>query len=139
MHHRDETVFDQWPLVRLDVSGFSAAGMDGARTVGDTLGAAVSRQETFAAVVQMPSPTQGAGEMGVGERIRMLKQLRPGLKKYCLGLAMVVSAETQAATAKKIKAGNKMWGCPTFTTDNVAAATRWAEARITGEHVGGDS
>jgi len=60
----------------------------------------------------------------------MLKQLRPRLKRNCRGLAFVLSAEAQAANAKSISAGAKLWGCPTFATDDVDAATAWAEDRL---------
>ncbi|URM95590.1 hypothetical protein LUW76_15340 [Actinomadura madurae] len=138
MHEPDLASEDQWPLVHLDVSDLAPA--EGARVVADVLTEASGRHEAFAAVVQMPSTTERPrGIGGVSERIRMLKQLRPRLKETCRGLAFVVSAETQATNAKAIRAGAKMWGCPTFATDDVAAATAWAQAQLAGASAEGDA
>lgn len=133
MEHPDLTPEHQWPLVRLDVT--DRAPMDAAHAVNNALLAATSRQEPFAALIQMPSRTDRAPKRrrviaSVGERIRMLKQLRPRLKETCLGLAFVVSAAELAANAKTIQAGDKLWGCPTFATENVDTALAWARAKL---------
>jgi len=128
----DSTAEDQWPLVRLDVSDLPPT--DGARRVNDTLLAAAGRGEPFAAVLRMPAITERPKVIGgVSERVRMLKQLRPRLKQHCLGLAFVVPIETQAVNAKAIRAGTKLWGCPTFATDDPDAATAWAYERLADE------
>lgn len=129
---------DQWPLVRLDIAGL--APTEGGRVMTDVLTEAASHREWFAAVIQMPSTTERPkGIGGVGEKVRMLKQLRPRLKETCRGLAFVLSAEAQAANAKSIGAGAKLWGCPTFATDDVAAATAWARAQLAGAAAEGES
>jgi hypothetical protein len=129
MRESDVTPEQQWPLVRLDITDLAPA--EGARVVTGVLIEAIGRRESFAAVIQMPSTTERPrGIGGVGERIRMLKQLRPGLKETCRGLAFVVSVEAQAANTKAIRAGAKLWGCPTFATDDLAAAAAWAEAQL---------
>lgn len=122
-----DTAFTQWPLVTLDVSALDPAA--GARRVGDVLTAAMERRESFAAVVRMPEgrPRRMAG---AGERVRLLKTLRPGLRERCAGLAFVVSAEAQQANAKAIRAGAKLWGCPTTATDDPAAALAWAYQQL---------
>lgn len=138
MDEPNPTPEDRWPLVRLDVSGLAAAA--GARVLTDVLTQAASRRAPFAAVVQMPSITERPKAIsGVGQRIRMLKQLRPQLKESCRGLAFVLSAEAQAANAKSIKAGAKLWGCPTFATDDVAAATAWAQTQLADVPAGDDA
>ena len=81
MEHPDLTPADQGPLVCLDFT--DRAPMDGARALNDALFEATNRQDPFAAVIQMPSATGRPTERrrvitGVGERIRMLKRLRPG-------------------------------------------------------------
>lgn len=131
------------PLVHIDVT--DRAPSQGARAVNDALLAATGRREPFAAVIQMPTrgneqtdqpSDQPAGRgrrrviADVGERIRMLKQLRPRLKKTCRGLAFVVSAEDLAANAKTIQAGDKLWGCPTHATADLDAALSWARIRL---------
>ncbi|MDA2809832.1 hypothetical protein O4J56_04200 [Nocardiopsis sp. RSe5-2] len=122
-----DTALRQWPLVVLDVSELDPAA--GAHRLGDVLTAALERREPFAAVVRMPEgrPRRLAG---VGERVRLLKTLRPGLRAQCAGLAFVVSAETQQANAKAIGAGAKLWGCPTTATDDQAAALAWARQQL---------
>jgi hypothetical protein len=122
-----DTALAQWPLVTLDVSALDPA--TGARRVGEVLSAALERRESFAAVVRMPEgrPRRMAG---AGERVRLIKTLRPGLRKRCAGLAFVAPAETQQANAKAIRAGAKLWGCPTTATDDPAAALAWARQQL---------
>jgi hypothetical protein len=122
-----DTALARWPLVVLDVSDLDPAA--GARRVGDVLTAALERREPFAAVLRMPEgrPRKLAG---VGERVRLMKTLRPGLRERCAGLAFVVPAEAQQANAKAIKAGARLWGCPTTATDDSTAALAWARQRL---------
>jgi hypothetical protein len=121
-----DTALAQWPLVALDVSALDPAA--GARRVGEVLSAALERGESFTAVIQMPGgrPRRIAG----AERVRLIKTLRPGLRKRCAGLAFVASAETQQANAKAIRAGAKLWGCPTTATDDPAVALAWARQQL---------
>lgn len=120
---------DQWPVVHLDVSELAAS--EGARLLAAVLTRAAGRGEPFAAVVRMPSTAERPRVIGgVGERIRMLKQLRPRLKESCRGLAFVLSLEAQEANAKSIRAGAKLWGCPTFATDDISIAAEWAEDQL---------
>ncbi|WP_130342247.1 hypothetical protein [Herbihabitans rhizosphaerae] len=132
---REATPTPREPLVRIAAADLTPT--EAARVVNDVLTEASGRHARFAAVIQMPSTADQPAERrrvigGVGERIRMLKQLRPRLKETCRGLAFVVSAEAKSANSKAIKAGPTMWGCPTFATDDVAVATAWAEARLAG-------
>ncbi len=62
--------------------------------------------------------------------MRLVKTLRPGLRNRCAGLAFVVSAEVQQANAKAIRAGAKLWGCPTTATHDPAAALAWARQQL---------
>lgn len=129
MTESDSMSADDWPLVRLDVSHLAAD--ESARTLTTALLRAADRTGTFAAVVRMPERTERPKVIsGVGERVRMLKQLRPRLKESCRGLVFVLSAEAQAANAKQLKAGAKLWGCPTYATDDVDAAVAWAQAQL---------
>lgn len=127
MSRTTDSALTRWPLVVLDVSAVDAAS--GARRVGDVLTAALERRENFAAVIRMPEgrPRRLAG---AGERVRLIKTLRPGLRDRCAGLAFVVSAEAQRANAKAIRAGAKLWGCPTTATDDPAAALTWAREQL---------
>jgi len=120
-------------IVEVDVS--DATPETAPTAVFAALMAAVQRGELFAAVVRMPevavegSP-RGRRITGVAERVRMLKRLRPGLVEHCRGLAFVVSAEGQRNNAKQLRSGAKMWGCPTFATDDPGQARAWAVARL---------
>lgn len=118
-----------WPVLELDVSGVTPEAAP--TVVFDTLVSAVERRETFAAVLRMPeAPPRGRRIAGVAERVRMLKRLRPGLVEHCRGLAFVLSEEGQRNNAKALRSGPKMWGCPTFATDDAAQARSWALARL---------
>jgi hypothetical protein len=123
---------ESWPLLVVDVAD---ATPDTAPTaVFDALLAAVQRREMFAAVVLMPEvPPRGRRVAGAVERVRMLKRLRPGLVEHCRGLAFVVSEEGQRNNAKALRSGAKMWGCPTFATDDPGQARSWARARLASE------
>ncbi|MEU6140683.1 hypothetical protein ABZ848_10030 [Streptomyces sp. NPDC047081] len=128
-----EPAFPTWPLVVVDVSELT--GDEAPAAVAGALGAAVeaarARGEGFAAVVRMPSAVRRGPRLAAAtERVRMLRRLRPGLAESCLGLAFVVSAEMQQANAKAIRAGAKLWGCPTHTVDTVAAAHAWVREQL---------
>lgn len=127
MSRTTDTAFAQWPLVVLDVSTLDPEA--GARRLGDVLTAALERRESFAAVLRMPEgrPRKLAG---AGERVRLLKTLRPGLRNRCAGLAFVVAAEAQQANAKAIRAGTKLWGCPITVTGDPNAALAWARQQL---------
>lgn len=127
MDRTTDTALTRWPLVVLDVSALEPSA--GARRVGEVLTAALERGEPFAAVLTMPEgrPRRLAG---AGERVRLLKSLRPGLRDRCAGLAFVVSVEAQRAGAKAIRAGAKLWGCPTTATHDPDVALGWARQRL---------
>lgn len=92
---------------------------------------ALDRSIPFAAVLLMPpTTTHGHGVRGAAERIRMLKQLRPGLADRCAGIAFVLPAEAQRAMAKQLRAGPKLWGCPTTAIADVEAARAWAHDQL---------
>ncbi|MET7641061.1 hypothetical protein [Streptomyces sp. NPDC005438] len=122
-----DTALARWPLVTLDVGQLDP--VTGARQVGEVLTAALERREPFSAVIRMPED-RPRGMAGAGERVRLLKTLRPGLRERCAGLAFVLSPEAQRANAKTIRAGAKVWGCPTTATDDPAAALAWARRRL---------
>jgi hypothetical protein len=42
----------------------------------------------------------------------------------------VLSEEGQRNNAKQLRSGAKMWGCPTFATDDPGQARSWALARL---------
>jgi hypothetical protein len=120
-------------IVDVDVSDATPEAAPTA--VFEALMAAVRRGELFAAVVRMPEvaaegPPRGRRIAGVAERVRMLKRLRPGLVEHCRGLAFVLSEEGQRNNAKQLRSGAKMWGCPTFATDDPGQARSWALARL---------
>ena len=119
-------------LVVVDASG---SAPDTAPTVVfDALMAAVERREVFAAVVRMPEvPPRGRRIAGAVERVRMLKRVRPGLVEHCRGLEFVMSEEAQRNNAKTLRSGSKMWGCPTFATDDPQQARSWALSRLGSE------
>ncbi|PRX68345.1 hypothetical protein B0I32_103306 [Nonomuraea fuscirosea] len=127
MSRTTDTALTQWPLVVVEVSALDPAV--GARRIGDVLTAALERREPFAAVLTMPEgrPRKLAG---AGERVRLIRTLQPGLRDRCAGLAFVVSAEAQQAHAKVIRAGAKLWGCPTTATHDPAAALAWARQQL---------
>lgn len=123
-------------VVYVDAS--TADMTEGTRLIGEGLLAATNRETPFAAVVVMPTSAgeaerTGAGGRrleGVGDRVRVLKRLRPGLHQWCRGLAFVATPEAQQVGAKAIKAGSRMWGCPTRTFDDVVTARTWAEQQL---------
>jgi hypothetical protein len=111
----------------------------GARLIGDRLMSAVEQTEPFAAVAVMPvvaghTGSGGRRAVGAGDRVRVLRSVRPGLTRWCRGLAFVADAAAQQVGAKAIAAGDRMWGCPTFTTDNADAALVWATDQLAGEN-----
>ncbi len=122
-------------VVTLDVSTLEPE--PASRLVGETLAAAISAERPFAAVIRMPEhPAPRDRRLrNAGERVRLLKRLRPGLRVWCRGLAFVVSAQTQQANSKAIQAGARLWGCPTFNTDDAEAAENWARSRLDTEPV----
>ncbi|MGO2514748.1 MAG: hypothetical protein ACTH8X_01205 [Corynebacterium variabile] len=121
-------------VVHVDASAADLS--EGPHLMQKQLTAAIDREEPFAAVIVMPTVsgqvTRKGGKLaGATNRVRMLKQLRPGLKKWCRGLAFVADADAQKVGAKAIASGDRLWGCPTFTTDDDDAARAWATSRIT--------
>ena len=119
------------PIVVLDVS--AAAPDEAPGLVVAALRAAVARGTAFSAVLLMPpaAGTSGRTEPGVAnERVRSLTRLRPELRVHCRGLAFVVPLAVQEERAKAIAAGDRLWGCPTFATDDLDQARAWATARL---------
>ncbi|MGI5460158.1 hypothetical protein ACQEWB_44760 [Streptomyces sp. CA-249302] len=117
----------------MDVSELT--GDEAPAAVADALGTAVetarARGGGFAAVVRMPPTVRRGPRLSAAtERVRLLRRLRPGLAVSCRGLAFVVSAEVRQANAKAIRAGAKLWGCPTHTAETVTAARAWAQGRL---------
>ena len=118
-----------WPLLVVRADKASADEVPG--TVSAALGEAISRGERFAAVVVMgdPGPRRSRVKDAV-ERVRMVKRLRPGLSAHCLGLAFVAPASVQKDNAKTLRSADKIWGCPTTSTDDPAQAETWALGRL---------
>ncbi|WP_405696683.1 hypothetical protein OHA99_17730 [Streptomyces coelicoflavus] len=87
--------------------------------------------QPFAAVLLMPAPPQRPGGPPATDRIRALKEIRPGLTAHCRGLAFVAPAEIPAERAKAIHSGDSLWGCPTTATQDMAEARSWAQSRLT--------
>jgi hypothetical protein len=111
----------------------------GARLIGEALRSAIDREQPFAVVAVMPvvaghTGSGGRRTDGAGDRVRVLRSVRPGLTRWCRGLAFVADAAAQQVGAKAIEAGDRMWGCPTFTTDDADAALVWATAQLAGEN-----
>jgi hypothetical protein len=118
----------------VEVNAADATPETAPTAVFEALMAEVQRGEVFAAIVRMPEvPPRGRRIAGVAERVRMLKRLRPGLVQHCRGLAFVMSEEAQRNNAKQLRSGAKMWGCPTFATDDPGQARSWALARLGSE------
>jgi hypothetical protein len=69
---------------------------------------------------------------GAVDAVRILRRLRPGLVAQCRGLAFVMPAAAQRDHAKQIRSADKIWGCPTLTTDDVDQARAWADERLQG-------
>lgn len=117
-------------VVLIDVAAHPIA--EATALVGTALFSAVEQKVPFAAVVVMPESTGPRGRRfsQIGERVRMLKRLRPGLRQWCRGLAFVASAQMQADNHKALRAGAKMWGCATFAATDVASARSWARAQL---------
>ncbi|MFH9475872.1 hypothetical protein ACH4L7_18750 [Streptomyces anulatus] len=130
----------------IDTSGLP---MDRAQArVLDELRALTERAEPFAAILLMPAPPEGrtpaasasasasasvsASGTSTAERVRALKQIRPGLTALCRGLAFVAPADIPAERAAAIHSGEQLWGCPTMATQDVTAARAWAGARVGG-------
>ncbi|WP_097865645.1 hypothetical protein [Streptomyces sp. rh34] len=122
----------------IDASGLP---MDRAQAfVLDELRALTERAEPFAAILLMPAPPQGrtpaasasapTSGTSAADRVRTLKQIRPGLTAHCRGLAFVAPPDIPAERAEAIHSGEQLWGCPTTATRDVTAARAWAEARV---------
>lgn len=120
------------PIVHIDVAAHPIA--EATALVGQALLDATTQETPFAAVVVMPAHTgmRGRKFAQIGERVRMLKRLRPGLRRWCRGLAFVASAQMQQDNDKALRAGSKMWGCPTYATTDSATAHQWAEKQLAG-------
>nr|WSZ97677.1 hypothetical protein OH820_20240 [Streptomyces sp. NBC_00857] len=87
------------------------------------------RTAPFAAVLLMPAPEERPTGAPATDRIRTLKELRPGLTAHCRGLAFVAPADILEERAKAIHSGDKLWGCPTTATQDAEAARAWARSR----------
>jgi hypothetical protein len=95
---------------------------EGPRAVAAALREAIARNQPFAAVVSMSAQTTTA--TGLRERIRILKELRPGLAAHCRGLVFVTT------TPPRQKNLSRVWGCPTTTTDDLEQARAWARNQL---------
>ncbi|MQA86902.1 MAG: hypothetical protein GEV03_20295 [Streptosporangiales bacterium] len=118
-----------WPLLEVRTGDLSAHE---ARTVvAQALRQALDRGEPFAAVVEIPQvPVRRPRMRGTVEHVRLVKELRPGLAERCRGLVVVMPAHALHDNTKTIRAGAKIWGCPTFAVDDLARARAWARDQL---------
>jgi hypothetical protein len=116
-----------WPVV-----GVRMVGGDEPVAVAQALEDAIARAVPFAAVVVMSQVPPRRRVAGAVERVRMLRRLRPGLVARCRGLAFVMPADTQRDNAKTIRSADRIWGCPTLTTDDPDRARTWARECLQG-------
>ncbi|GAA3586884.1 hypothetical protein GCM10022419_081400 [Nonomuraea rosea] len=107
--------WDQWPL--LEVSDGDPVSVTSA------LRPATQRQTPFAAVVVLTTSGPAPRGQEARARVRMLMQVRPGLRRWCRGLAFVLKGEPPA---KSLRSADTLWGCPTYTTRDLAQARDWA-------------
>jgi hypothetical protein len=114
-----------WPVVEV-----FADGGDQPAAVSDVLAEAIERADPFAAVVVMANVPPRRRVGGAVDRVRMLRKLRPGLVAHCRALAFVMPAAAQEDHAKKIKSADRIWGCPTLTTDDVERARAFARESL---------
>ena len=54
-------------------------------------------------------------------------QIRPGLRRWCRGLAFVLEGDLPE---KSLRSADKLWGCPTYTTRDLAQARDWARRAL---------
>lgn len=119
-----------WPVLELDAS--DAPAQDAVTVIADGLRAALEAATPFAAVLRVPPPAgRQRRTAGAVERVRILRQLRPGLAERCRGLAFVMPAEALHADTRLARSGPKLWGCPTTATDDIEQARAWAREQLT--------
>lgn len=118
-------------FVQIDAASLTTD--EATKLVSGSLREATDRGHPFVALVWMPPSARGRVGLGdVTERVRMLKRIRPGLRDWCRGLAFLVTQDTLTSRAKAIRSGDRLWGCPTFTTADEAAARAWISERLAG-------
>ncbi|MFF4168697.1 hypothetical protein [Streptomyces sp. NPDC001744] len=93
------------------------------------LRALTERAAPFAAVLLMPAPEGRPAGGPATDRIRALRELRPGLTAHCRGLAFVAPAGIPEERARAVHSGEGLWGCPTTATQDAEAARAWARSR----------
>jgi hypothetical protein len=121
--------WDDWPLLQIRTGEIPDEEIP--TVVWQELRAALDRGEEFAAVVEMPRVASRKGRVrDAVARVRMVKQLRPGLVDHCRGLAFVMPAEALRDNEKAIRSGSKIWGCPTTAVDDFAQGREWARGRL---------
>ncbi|MGA4973832.1 hypothetical protein [Streptomyces cinereoruber] len=87
------------------------------------------RAAPFAAVLLMPAPEERPAGAPATDRIRALKELRPGLTVHCRGLAFVAPADIPEERARALHSSDSLWGCPTTATQDAEAARTWVRSR----------
>lgn len=125
-----ETRWDGWPLVTLTTAGESP---DEARAaVVAMLHTALDRGEEFAALLDLraiDTVQPGARPTLAAEHARAVKQMRPALADWCLGLAFVMAAPAHRASPRR-GPGERFWGCEVTTACRRATALAWVERRL---------
>ncbi|GGR83305.1 hypothetical protein GCM10010252_22530 [Streptomyces aureoverticillatus] len=117
-------------LLEVDASG--AAPDEAPDLVVRALQAAVDDgRPPFSAVILMPPALapRPPGSPAAAAHVRSLKELKPGLRTRCLGLAFVVPPTVEPERTKPMAAGEPLWGCPSMITRDAAEARAWAAER----------
>lgn len=121
--------WDDWPLVQIRTGEVPEDEVPD--VVSQALREALDRGEAFAAVVEMGGAGSRRGRVrDAARRVRMVKQLRPGLADRCRGLAFVMPAEALRDNEKAIRSASKIWGCPTTAVGDFAEGREWARGRL---------
>ncbi|MFD9940399.1 hypothetical protein ACFWYW_42005 [Nonomuraea sp. NPDC059023] len=114
--------WDQWPLIEVraeDPASVTAA-----------LWSATRRETPFTAVVVLAASEPAPRGKEAPARVRMLMRVRPGLRQWCRGLAFVLAGDPPD---KALRSADKLWGCPTLATRDLAEARDWARRMLAEE------
>ncbi|PZF84644.1 hypothetical protein C1I92_08270 [Jiangella anatolica] len=96
------------------------------------LRSAAERETPFAAVVVLTAAGPAPRGKEALARVRLLRQVRPGLSRWCRGLAFVLPDNAPGEVAQR-KSGDRLWGCPTLATRDVERARDWARRALAGD------
>jgi hypothetical protein len=120
------TAEDSLPLLEIDASAVGAS--ESSAAVGGALRTALARGGPFSVVIRMSGrPRRMSGAV---ERVRLMRELRPGLAERCRSLAFVMPVEVLRDNAEFVRSGGRVCACPTTATDNLDRARGWARERL---------